>query len=89
MWYQLGRAFGIEKKVLEKYSVCSPEESIIEMLDYWLRSHSGQPTWKEVAEALRKIHLHESAQEIEMIYKTGNVSLLKFNRLYTLLFENS
>ena len=71
MWYQLGEAFGIEKKILEKYTACSPEESIVEMIDYWLRSHSGQPTWKEVAEALRKIHLHNLASGIEMFYKTG------------------
>ena len=71
MWYQLGEALGIEKKILEKFTTCSPEESIIEMLDYWLRNHSGQPTWKEVANALRKIHLYKSASGIEMIYKTG------------------
>ena len=76
MWYQLGEAFGIDKKILEKYTACSPEESIIEVLDYWIRSHSGQPTWKEVAETLNKIQLHELAQEIEMNYKTGIVSLL-------------
>ena len=71
MWYQLGEAFGIEKEVLQKLTICSPEESIVEMLDYWLRSHPDRPTWKEVAEALRKINLHESAQRIEIIYKTG------------------
>lgn len=71
MWYQLGDAFGIEKTILEKFTTYSPEESIIEMLDYWLRNHPGKPTWKEVADALRKIHLHESAQGIETIYKTG------------------
>ena len=73
MWYQLGEALGIEKKILEKFTSCSPEESIIEMLDYWLRNHSGKPTWKEVANALRKIHLDKLASGIdhEMIYKTG------------------
>ena len=71
MWYQLGEALGIEKKVLKKFTTCSPEESIIEVLDYWLRNHPGKPTWKEVAVALREIHLHRSASRIEMIYKTG------------------
>jgi hypothetical protein len=76
MWYQLGEALGIEKAILEKFTTYSPEESIIEMLDYWLRNHSGKPTWKEVADALRKIHLHESALGIETIYKTGITKLI-------------
>ena len=75
MWYQLGEALGIEKKILDKFTSCSPEEAIIEMLDYWLRNHTGKPTWKEVADALRKIHLHESASGIEMIYETGRNSI--------------
>ena len=71
VWYQLGDALGIKKAILDKFTTCSPEEAIIEMLDYWLRSHTGKPTWKEVADALRKIHLHESASGIETLSKTG------------------
>lgn len=73
VWYPLGEAFGIEKKILDKFNTCSPEQSIIEMLDYWLRNHPGQPTWKEVAEALRNIHLNMLASRIEnlVIYKAG------------------
>ena len=71
VWYQLGDALGIKKAILDKFTTCSPEEAIIEMLDYWLRSHTGKPTWKEVADALRKIHLRESASGIETLSKTG------------------
>jgi hypothetical protein len=71
VWYQLGEALGIEKKILDKFTTYSPEESIIEMLDYWLRSHTGKPTWKEVADALRKNYLHKLASGLEMMYKTG------------------
>ena len=75
VWYQLGEALGIEKKILDKFTTCSPKEAIIETLDYWLRNHTGKPTWKEVADALRKIHLHESASGIEKIYETGKYSI--------------
>ena len=78
VWYQLGEALGIEKKILEKFTTYSPEESIIEMFDYWLRNHSGKPTWKEIAEALRKIRLHKLASGIEMIYKTGILNYTKY-----------
>ena len=48
-WYEFGIAAGIEKEVLDKFAKqCSPEECIVEMLDYWLRG--GEiPTWREVA----------------------------------------
>ena len=68
MWYQLGEALGIEKKILDKFITYSPEEAIIEMLDYWLRSHTGKSTWKEVAHALRKIHLHKLASGLEVVH---------------------
>ena len=74
-WYQFGEAIGIEKKVLDKYKQYSPEQSIVEILDNWLRNHAGQPTWREIAEALRKINLHKLAFDIERVYDTGKISL--------------
>ena len=71
-WYQFGEAIGIEKKVLDKYKKYPPEQSIIEILDNWLRNHAGQPTWKGVAEALRRIGLQKLAFDIERVYDTGN-----------------
>ena len=82
VWYQLGETLGIEKKILDKFTTCSSEESIIEMLDYWLRNHSRKPTKKEVADALRKIHLHESASGIEMIHETGKIPSYNCNHVY-------
>ena len=67
VWYQLGEALGIKKAILDKFTTCSPEESIIEMLDYWLRNHTGKPTWKEVADALRKINLHKLASGLKAV----------------------
>ena len=74
-WYQFGQAAGIEKEVLDNYAKsCPPEDCIIEMLDYWLRScDAGQLTWRDVARVLRAIGLRQLAGDIESVYSTGTV----------------
>ena len=76
VWYQFGEVIGVEKKLLDKFDVekYPPEQCIIEVIDNWLRNHAGQPTWREVAEALRQIGLLTLASDIEDVYKTGNLS---------------
>ena len=65
-WFQFGEAVGIEKEVLDYFaSKCSPEECIVEMLDFWLRNSKEQVTWKEVARVLKKINLQQLALDIE------------------------
>ena len=77
-WYQFGEVIGVEKKVLDKFDVekYPPEQCIIEVIDNWLRNHAGQPTWREVAEALRQIGLLTLACDIEDIYKRGNLYII-------------
>ena len=64
-WYQLGEALGVSKESLDRFSSHPPEESIIEMLDQWLRSGPQRRTWRDVADALRKIGLQQLASDIE------------------------
>ena len=71
-WYQLGQALEVSKDVLDKCSNYPPEESIVEILDQWLRNFPGRPTWRDVANALRRIGLQKLANDIEMVYETGN-----------------
>ena len=53
-----------------------PEQNIIEVCDHWLRSHTNKrPSWKEVANALKRIHLQELASAIETVYETGIITL--------------
>ena len=59
------------KKILDKYVSYPPNQSIIEVCDYWLRNHTGQPTWNEVAAALKQIGLMKLAHDIEKVYETG------------------
>ena len=70
-WHQFGKAIGVDDEVLNKCLEYPQEESIIEVCDKWLRNHSGKPTWREVAEALRQIGNQELAFEIDNAYSTG------------------
>ena len=70
-WHHFGAALGVEKEVLDQCLKYPPEQSIIEIVDHWLRSHVEQ-SWKEIARALRQINYHQLAEDIESIHKTGN-----------------
>ena len=70
-WYQFGLALGVNKDILKKYSECPPEESIVEVADYWLRNSRTKPTWRAVARALKKIGFDLLAEDILNVYKTG------------------
>ena len=54
-WYQFGLAVGINKETLDEFSNFPPEECIVEMLDLWLRTSEKAVTWRDVADALKKI----------------------------------
>ena len=70
-WYQFGLALGVAKDVLNKYSKCPKEESLVELADYWLRNSPTKPTWRDVAKALKKIGFDSLANDILNVYKTG------------------
>ena len=70
-WYEFGLAvaWSIPKEVMDSYSGYPADQCMIEMLDYWLRHYChGQPTWKDVANALKKINLHQLADSILQVY---------------------
>ena len=71
-WHQFGIALGVEKEVLDRLNY-PPEQSIVEMLDHWLRNCTLEKrNWREVARALRQIKYQQLAREIERIDKTGH-----------------
>ena len=63
-WYQFGLALGVDKDVLNKFSTRLQEESIVELADYWLRNSPTKPTWRDVAEALKKIGFDSLSKDI-------------------------
>ena len=75
-WYQFGVAAGISKETLDEFATFPPEESIVEIVDLWLRSCESKVTWRDVAEILREIGLYLLAERVVKIYKTGKQSIV-------------
>ena len=72
IWRKFGEAVKIDKNVLDSFAKnCSPNECIVETLDYWLRNCTKQPTWRDVAITLNSIGLPQLAFEIDKISTTG------------------
>ena len=71
-WYEFGEAIGIPKETLQECTQYSSDQSLVEILDNWLRNHNNQPTWNEVANALTKIGLQQLALDIMKVYDTGD-----------------
>ena len=57
-WYQFGLNLGVPKDILDQLNNYSDEDRTVEILDYWLRHHSGKPTWQEVDEAKKQADLN-------------------------------
>ena len=86
-WFQFGQAAGIDKEILENFAKqCSPEDCIMEMLDYWLRYCREVPTWKDIAEILKKINLPKLAHDIEGVYRTGK-TIIDNNSAHVLTYS--
>lgn len=65
-WHQFGIALGVEKEILERCLKYSPEQSIMEVLDHWLRSYDCEKrNWSDIARALRQIEYYQLAKDIE------------------------
>lgn len=87
MWYKFGEAAEIDKEVLDNFAKqCSPEDCIMEVLDYWLRKCIKQPTWTDVAKILKIIHLSQLALQIENVYITGTNDTI-YLLFYTYQYE--
>ncbi len=54
-WYQFGLALGVPKEILDQIEEHAGDNCLTELLDYWLNNHKGQPSWREVDEAQRRI----------------------------------
>ena len=83
LWHEFGVAAGVPMETLNKCLNCTPEESMVEVLDYWLRQ--SKKTWRDVAHVLNEIHLQKLAKKILKVYDTGKCSSLYKYRLITSL----
>lgn len=78
MWYQFGEAVCVPKEVLNELSKYPADESVVEVVDYWLKNCPVNPTWREVAAVLKQIGLSELAEDIANVYTTGECSNLMY-----------
>jgi hypothetical protein len=62
-WYQFGLELRIPKDILDQLNSYSDEDRTVEILDYWLRHHPGNPTWQEVAEAKKQAELDNKGDD--------------------------
>ena len=76
---------GVPKEVMDGYVGHPSDQCLIEVLDYWLRHHSGQLTWGEVAQALREIKLYELAEKALLVFTTGEFQLVVRHDSFLLL----
>ena len=70
-WYEFGSVIGVPTDVMNGYLGHPSDQCLIELLDYWLRHHPGQLTWREVAQALKKMQLYQMAETALQISTTG------------------
>ena len=54
-WYLFGLALGVPKMILDQLTDYSEEDSLVEVLDYWLTHHPQKPTWQEITDAQKKL----------------------------------
>ncbi len=85
-WYEFGLGLEISLEALQEMASMCPTagQRMVEMVDWWLRNHTGRPTWTEIANALRKIVAHDFsvlAAAIENVYQTGKMPVVTPQRL--------
>lgn len=63
-------------EVLDSLKEYREEQCLVEVLDYWLRHHPKQPTWKDLSDALQYIDAFQATTNGVALYdlagKFGN-----------------
>ena len=67
-WYHFGLAIGVPNQTLDQLYNYSEDDCLVEVLDYWLKNHPDQPTWKELADAVADLQDYELANSILKVY---------------------
>ena len=73
MWLEFGEAVNIDDVVLDSIAKTTfAHNCLVEVLDYWLKYSAEKLTWKDVADALHDIDLHDLALYTEQVHEMGN-----------------
>ena len=84
-WYHFGLAIGVPNNALDQLYSHSEDDCLVEVLDYWLKNHPDQPTWKELADAVADLQDYELANSILKVYSEkgkGDIRVMRVQHLY-------
>ena len=79
MWREIGKALKVPETHIEQvepYCISSDVQGMTEMIDFWIRSCVGKPTWRELASALKYVGQEQLANLLMEVYETGACELL-------------
>ena len=73
-WKELAEALRVAETYIQQVDEMYSKDHtscMTEIIDYWMRSCGSRPTWRELADALRRIKADSLAQQLMSIYDTG------------------
>ena len=82
-WREIGEALFVPSTYIEQvetYCASSSDAAagLMEIIDYWIRNCSGQPTWRELADALKSVGEIQLAKELTSVYETGMYDCMNY-----------
>ena len=78
-WYEFGLVVGVPQELMDSYSGYPSDQCLTEVLDYWLRHHTGTMKWSEVADALKAVKLNQLAEKAQILPSSAQ----EFNGIVT------
>ena len=66
-WYDFGLVVGVPQELMDSYSGYPSDQCLTEVLDYWLRHHTGTMKWMEVADTLKAVKLNQLAEKAQLL----------------------
>ena len=87
-WYDFGLIVGVPQDLMDSYSGYPPDQCLTEVLDYWLRHHTGKVKWTEVADALKALELNQLAEKAQKLHSL-TAHAQKINGMLKLYYSTS
>ncbi len=83
-WREIGLGLRVPETHIEQVEpYCANNDTLgmTEMIDFWMRNCTGQPTWRELANVLQSVREEQLAKQLMDIYETGKLEL-ETNAIY-------
>ena len=70
-WQEFGIAIGMNDELLNNLQEYSSQENLQQVLGYWIKNNSTEPTWNDLVEILKEIELYTLAEDVVKMYESG------------------